>query len=188
MALSILKRVGLGVVLATLLVVAVGLFLPRTYTIERSIVIAASPQHIHDLCDDLEQWPRWTPWFKADPGIEITLGNRTRGEGAHQAWRGKGSRGALTFTRSDPSWGVGFNLELNNGSTEAACTMRYAVVDSGVKVTWDMTGDAGFNILDRFFGLMMDTVMGPLFDEGLARLKLAAEEAPTLAPAERDLG
>ena len=56
--------------------------------------------------------------------------------------------------------------------------MRYAVVDSGVQVTWDMKGDAGFNLLDRFFGLLMDAVVGPMFDEGLARLKLVAEEAP----------
>ena len=185
MGLSILKRVGMGVGLATLLVIGVGLFLPRTYTIERSIVITASKQQIHELCADLEQWPRWTPWFKADPGIEITMGPRSRGEGAHQAWHGKDSQGKLTFTRSDPAWGVGFDLWLNDGSTEAVCTMRYAVVDSGVQVTWDMTGDAGFNLLDRFFGLLMDPVVGPMFDEGLARLKLAVEQAPV---EERDIG
>lgn len=182
MAFTIFKRVGLGVGLATLLVIAVGLFLPRTYTIERSIVIAAPQNHIHELCGNLEEWPRWTPWFKADPGLEISLGNRTSGEGAAQSWQGKGSRGRLTFTRSDPAWGIGFDLELNNGSTEANCTLRYALVDSGVQVTWDMTGDAGYNILDRFFGLMMDTVMGPMFDEGLTRLKLVAEEAPSAPP------
>ena len=107
MAFSIFKRVGLGVGLATLLVIAVGLFLPRTYTIERSIVIAAPQNHIHELCGNLEEWPRWTPWFKADPGLEISLGNRTSGEGAAQSWQGKGSRGRLTFTRSDPAWGIG---------------------------------------------------------------------------------
>ncbi|RKZ14527.1 hypothetical protein DRQ50_08830 [bacterium] len=188
MGLSILKRVGMGVGLATIMIIAVGLFLPRTYTIERSIVITATQQHIHDLCGDLEQWPRWTPWFKADPGIEITMGGLTSGEGAHQTWHGKGSRGELTFTRSDPDWGVGFDLRLNGGSTDAVCTMRYALVDSGVRVTWDMTGDAGYNLLDRFFGLMMDTVIGPMFDEGLTRLKLVAEEAPAEDPGISDLG
>ena len=178
MAKSIFKRVGLGVLLATLVVVVVGLFLPRTYTVERSIVIAAPQATVHEFCEDLEQWPSWTPWFKSDPDLEITLGSRTRGEGAQQSWHGKGSNGRLTFTRADPEWGVSFDLWLNGGSTRASCNMRYAVVDSGVQVTWDMTGDAGFNILDRFFGLMMNSVMGPMFDEGLARLKLLAEKAP----------
>ena len=41
-----------------------------------------------------------------------------------------------------------------------------------------MTGDNGWNLLARYFGLMMDPLMGSMFDEGLARLKLVAEEAP----------
>ena len=183
MVLPLLKRIGLGIGLATLLVVGVGLALPREYTISRSIVIDASVDRIHELCDDLEQWPRWTPWFKADPNLEINVGPVTHGEGAHQSWDGKSSKGELTFTRSDPDWGVGFDLTFDDGGTRAACTMSYAPVDSGIQVTWVMTGDNGYDLLSRYFGLLMDSVMGPMFEEGLARLKLLAEEAPReLAP------
>jgi len=44
---QILKRIAIGVGLATLLVIAVGFVLPRTYTVERSVTIAAEPGHIH---------------------------------------------------------------------------------------------------------------------------------------------
>ena len=153
--------------------------MPRTYTIERSIVIAAPQERIHELCDNLEQWPRWIPWFKADPDLKITLGDVTRGEGAHQSWDGKGSVGELTFTRSDPAWGVDFDMVFDKGPTEVVCTMRDAPTDSGgIEVTWVMTGDNGYNLLARYFGLLMDPLMGSMFDEGLARLKLVAEEAP----------
>ena len=77
MIVPLLKRIGIGVGLATLLVIVVGLFLPRTYTIERSIVITAPQEHIHEFLDNLEQWPRWIPWFKADPDLQITLGSVT---------------------------------------------------------------------------------------------------------------
>ena len=179
MVIPLLKRLGIGVGLATLLVIVVGLFLPRTYTIERSIVITASQERIHESCDNLDHWPRWSPWCKADPDLKITLGDVTRGKGAHQSWISKASVGELTFTRSDPAWGVGFDMVFDKGPTEAICTMRYAPADSGgIEVTWVMTGDNGYNLLARYFGLLMDPLMGSMFDEGLVRLKLVAEEAP----------
>ena len=35
---------------------------------------------------------------------------------------------------------MGFDLRLNGGSTEAVCTTRYAMVDSGVQVTGQLAG------------------------------------------------
>jgi hypothetical protein len=86
--------------------------------------------------------------------------------------------GEPTFTRCDPDWGVGFDMLLDGRGRRAASTMSYADVGDGVQVTWEMVGDNGFNPLGRFAGLLMDMVVGPMFDEGLARLKLVAEEAP----------
>jgi hypothetical protein len=171
----ILRRIGIGVGLATLVFVAVGLFLPRTYTVSRSVVIAAPQARIHELCDDLERWPSWTPWFRSDPGMVITLGAVTRGVGAHQSWRSADGAGELTFTRSDPDWGVAFDLDFVDRGEEAVSTIRYAPVDGGVEVTWDMTGDNGWNIFARFLGVVMDPLFGPMFEDGLDRLKLVAE-------------
>ncbi len=60
--------------------------------------------------------------------------------------------------------------------------MRYAPADSGgVAVTWDMSGDSGWNFMARYLGLLMDTTVGPLLDDGLERLKLVAEgKAPAV--------
>ncbi len=178
MLVPILKRIGIGVAAATLLVVAAGLLLlPRTYGLSRSIVIAAPQDQVHALCEDLEQWPRWAPWFQADPGLAVTTGPVTRGPGARQTWDGKSSRGQVTFTGSDPDSGVAFDLVLGDDGRPAVSRLRYAVVDSGIQVTWDLQGDGGFNPLQRFVGLMMGPYLGPMFDEGLARMKLEAEEA-----------
>ncbi|MCP4574650.1 MAG: SRPBCC family protein [bacterium] len=172
----VLKRVGIGIVAATLLVVGIGLLLPRDYSVTRSVVIEASRDSVHALCSDLEQWPRWTPWFRADPDLEITLGSVTRGAGAHQSWVSGNAAGELTVTRSDPDWGVGFDLILDAKGRQAASTMLYADTDTGLQVTWELAGDNGMNPLGRVAGLLMDMVVGPMFDEGLARLKLVAEE------------
>ena len=176
MVLPILKRIGIGVGAATLLVVAVGLFLPRTWTVGRTVTIDAPTARVHALCDDLEQWPAWTPWFRADPELEITMGAVTRGVGAHQSWRGKDGAGELTFTASDPERGIAYDIAFIDRNTRAVCTMAYAPAANGAtEVTWTMTGDSGWNVMERYLGLLMDPLLGPMFEDGLERLKLVAE-------------
>ena len=45
----VLRLILIGVVLATLVVVAVGFLLPREYTVERRVTINAAPERIHAL-------------------------------------------------------------------------------------------------------------------------------------------
>ena len=46
---------------------------------------------------------------------------------------------------------------------------------SGTRVTWTNEGDMGANPVNRYFGLMMDSMVGPDFEAGLKNLKALAE-------------
>ncbi len=175
----ILKRIGLGVGLATLVVIAVGFLLPSEYSVSRTVTIQASPDHIHNFVGDLEQWAEWTPWVKADPTIKVIFGDKTSGVGAHQSWTGDSGGGSLTFTRTDPGWGVGYDMTLDGGKHPSQSTMQYKAMGDSTEVLWVMTGDNGINPFNRVFGLMMDPMVGPMFEEGLNRLKLIAEKVET---------
>jgi len=180
MVVPILNRIGIGVGAATLLVVGVGLMLPRTWTVSRTVQIDAPRARVHALCADLHEWPAWAPWFRADPALRIETGDVTSGAGAHESWQGESDHGHLTFTRSDPDWGVAYDI--TNRRLQARCAMRYAEGDSGrIAVTWEMTGDTGWNFMDRYLGRLMGPIQGPLLDDGLERLKLVAEgKAPAV--------
>jgi len=173
----ILKRIGIGIGLATVLVIAVGFALPSTYTISRSVTIQSDPTHIHTLVGDLHRWPDWTPWIKADPSIVVTFGDITEGVGAHQSWTDNSGGGELTFTRSDPDWGVAYDMNMDNGKYLSQSTMEYKRTDNATEVVWTMTGRNGNNPFNRYFGLMMDPMVGPMFEDGLNRLKLVAEKS-----------
>ncbi len=173
--LPVLKRIGIGVGIATVLVAIVGFTLPQSYTISRSIVIDAPPAEVHTYLGDLNKWPDWTPWFKGDTDLEVTVGTIAQGVGAHQAWAGNSSTGELTLTRCDKDWGVAFDMALDSGRKMTACTMCYNIVEGGTEVTWDMSGDNGMNLFARFASLALDPIIGPMFDEGLARLKMVTE-------------
>jgi hypothetical protein len=173
----ILKRIGIGVGLATVVVIAVGFLLPRQYEVTRTVAIKAPTAAIHPLVDDLERWPEWTPWAKSDPTIRITYGPVTAGVGAHQSWTGDSGGGELTLTRSDPDWGIAYDMSFQEGKYPSVSTMTYRAADGGgTEVAWTMTGDTGVNPFGRFFGLMMDPMVGPMFEDGLNRLKLLAEK------------
>lgn len=175
MGLAILKRIAIGVGAATLLVIAVGFMLPGTFTVTRSVTMKAEPATIHALVGDLERWPDWTPFLEADPTTVVTPGDRTSGVGASQNWNGKSGSGELTFTRSDPDWGIEYDMDFDEGAFLSFCTIRYEIVEGGTKVSWSMTGDHGMNVFKRYMGLMMDRWVGPMYEEGLLKLKHVAE-------------
>ncbi len=178
----ILKRIGLGIGLATLVVIAVGFMLPSQYTVSRTMNISASPDHIHTFVGDLEKWPDWTPWVKSDPTIKITFGDLTTGVGAHQSWAGDSGGGELTFTRTNPASGIGYDMSFEEGKHPSQGTMAYKATGDSTEVTWTMIGDNGANPFNRVFGLMMDPMIGPMFEDGLNRLKLIAEKETGTEP------
>ena len=181
----IIKRIGIGVGLATLVVVAVGFMLPSTFTVSRAVTINAEPARIHTLVGDLKEWPNWAPWAKADPSMVVTYGAATTGVGAHQSWVGDSGNGQLTFTRSEPDWGVAYDMTFDGEKHASRSTMTYLRAGSATEVVWVMTGDIGNNPFNRYFGLMMDPMIGPMFEDGLNRLKLESEkQGPAEEPAD----
>jgi hypothetical protein len=167
----------LVIVVAALLAVlaAVGFFLPSAYHVERSILIEAGPDRVHTLVGDLERWSDWGPWNDIDPSVKTVLGETTAGVGAHQTWSGKSGNGELTFTACDPRTGVAYDIFFNDGSDAAKGSVLYEVEADGTRVTWSMSGDFGMNLPGRYFGLLLNSMLGEIYEKGLSRLKERAE-------------
>ncbi|MEM7361894.1 MAG: SRPBCC family protein [Bacteroidota bacterium] len=169
---KILKTIFSILVILIVVVVVVGLFLPTSYTVERSVVIDATPQEIHNYVGDLNNWDSWEPWREADPSIVITKGEKTKGVGASQSWVGDTGDGALTFTKDSVNEGVEYDLVFDGGSYESQSAITYDPLENGdTKVTWTMSGDVGMPIVGGYFALMMDSMVGDTFDKGLSNLK-----------------
>ena len=82
---KILKTIFSLIIVLIVVLVVVGLFLPTSYTVERSIVIDAQPAQIHKYIRDLNQWNTWEPWTEEDPTIIVSKGEKTQGVGASQS-------------------------------------------------------------------------------------------------------
>jgi hypothetical protein len=171
--------IGMLVLLATLVVV--GFLLPSGYRVERSIVIDADREHVHALVSDLRRWPEWTPWQEIDPTIRTVYGEKTTGVGAHQVWSGESGGGELTFIRCDPDTGIVYEMHFGEDRNRSLSSIEYEAVPEGTRVTWAMAGDFGLNLAGRYVGLMMDRMVGGMFEDGLRRLKARAEASEDVA-------
>lgn len=167
------------VIVIIVVVVVVGLFLPTSYTVERSVVIDAPPAEIHKYVGDLNRWDAWEPWKEGDPSIVVTRGEKTKGVGASQSWVGNSGDGALTFTKDSQTQGIEYDLVFDGGTYVCQSAMLYSPLEDGeTQVTWTMTGDMGTPVVGGYFALMMDSMVGEMFDKGLSNLKNTVEGQP----------
>ncbi len=175
--------VSLGALL--IVFVAVGMVLPSSYSLERSLTIDAAPETIHRLVGDLRQWPAWTPWIEADPTIQTTYGPTTTGVGASQTWTGKDGLGELTLTSSDPQTGVEYDIVFDERFM-ATGVLHYEATPNGTLVVWSMKGEMD-NFISRYMGLLMNALVGPDLESGLGKLKAVVEALPPEGPPSEDV-
>jgi effector-binding domain-containing protein len=176
----ILKKIAFVVAGLAALLAGVGFLLPRTVHVERSAVIAAPRATVFTLVDGYRLFNRWSPWAALDPSAAYAYEGPEWGVGATMSWTGDpktvGS-GKQAITASRPFEEVDTDLSFSGQGT-AKQKITLAPEGGGTKVTWGLDIDMGAGPLFRFFGFMMDGMIGKDFEKGLASLKSFAESLP----------
>ncbi len=153
---------------------------PSTFRISRSATMAAPPEVVFMLGNDLHRFQEWSPWAKLDPGCKTTFHGPAAGTGAAFSWSGNNKVGAgrMTLTGSRPPESILFTLEFLK-PFKATHTAEFTFQPSGHQtvVTWTMTGKCNF--MAKAFGLFMncDKMVGGDFEKGLAQMRTLAEAA-----------
>lgn len=169
-----MKKPLLGLLAGIVLFGVIGLFLPAEYSVERSVLIAASPAQIHELVDDLTRWPDWMPWSAMDKSIELAPGAVGRGAGATLTMHSPRGTADVEVKRSDPS-GVDYvmAIEMAGNKVPWQGSIHYTPTDAGTRVTWIMHGLMDVPVLGGYFALSADRTLGVAMDRGLAQLRIA---------------
>jgi uncharacterized protein YndB with AHSA1/START domain len=159
-----------------LLAVAVGLFLPSAFEVQRSIDVKAPPAKVYDLVADPRLWAKWSAWNRRDPKMDMTFAGPPFGQGARWSWKSasEGS-GSMEFTRVEPNVRIEYALAFPDFGMKSGGTFRFDPIAGGTRVTWTNAGDFGRNPLKHYLAVMMDHLVGPDFQAGLANLKAVAE-------------
>ena len=148
-----MKKLLTGLVFAAALVAVAALFLPTAWRVERSVLIEGELDQVHSRVERLDQWRDWTVWNRdADPGLMWEYEGPLRGEGSVMRWRGEGGTGELVIRSSARGAGITYHLSEDGGRSQAQGAIGYLQLPDGVRVTWTLTGELGWNPYLRLLG------------------------------------
>lgn len=177
---NIIKKVIATIVLAAIMFAVVGFFLPHTAHVERSITIDAPPSMVFTVLNGFKQFPRWSPWAELDPDATTTLAGAPAGVGAKMSWSGNAQvgSGSQEILESAPYSQIKLRLTFGDLPGDFVATYTLVPEGNGTKVTWGFDADYGSSLLGRYFGLLSDSMLGPDYEKGLARLESFVEGLP----------
>jgi hypothetical protein len=173
-----LKYIAIPIGLAVIVLLIVAAMQPATYHVERTTTIAAAPDKIHPLVDDFHNWQQWSPWANLDPGMKVTYSGPPSGPGAVYEWEGnrkvgEGRMEILAAQAAETSIKLDF---LKPFESHTKSNFILAPQGAATRVTWTLDGPNTF--VSKLMGIFvpMDKMVGKDFENGLGKLKAAAEQ------------
>jgi carbon monoxide dehydrogenase subunit G len=167
-------------VLAVAIVLLLAVRQPDTFRVERAARIAAPPERIFPLINDMRQMNAWNPFVKKDPNLKGSYSGPASGPGAAYSFEGNkevGS-GSLRIVGATVPTSVAMKLDMT-APMKANNDILFSLVPEGqaTRVTWSMEGPCPY--LGKVMGVIfnMDKMVGGTFETGLADLKAKAERA-----------
>lgn len=174
---QILKKVIIVIVAILLLLLVVALLLPSKYHVSRSIEINQPDSVVFEKVVNFNYRASWDPWIGMEPNAKTEISGPAGEPGAQWSWEGeKIGKGRMTIQEVEKNRRIKSKLEfLEPQSGESDVTWEFTPVANGTQVTWSFSGVSEYPI-GRYFGIMMDSMVGGDFERGLANLKKVCEQ------------
>lgn len=175
---NLIKRIFFIVLGLVILLAIIGFFLPKTAKVERSITIKSKAEVPFQLINNLKEWEKWSPWHQKDTATVWTFSENPEGKDAFYTWSSEKSevgKGKFTINESNPFKEISTTMEFD-GMDGAAVNFNFETNGDEVTIKWSLENNLGFNPFFRYFGLMMDKMVGPDFEQGLSKLKEVSEK------------
>jgi len=169
----ILKNVVIAVAVLLILLLAVAFFLPATFSVQRSAVIAAPADQIYAKFAMPRTWATWSAWTtEADPTLVYTYAGPDSGVGAIMKFTAKKlGNGELEIVEAVPGRAVGYELRMTGTDMKVNGHVTFEPAEGGTKVTWRDTGNLGKNVLLRYLGPMLDRNLAAAYEKSFAGLR-----------------
>jgi effector-binding domain-containing protein len=170
-------KIILYIVLAIVLLGAAAVFMiPTEYHVERSMTINAPQKLIMQQAGKFENFVKWSPWNKLDPNMTYTIEGTDGEVGSRYSWVGNDQvgEGSMEITSVSENKIEEDLIFLKPFESQAKVSLTFETTSDGTKVTWAMDSESPrpMNLMNP----MMDGMMGPDFESGLAELKVLSEK------------
>jgi hypothetical protein len=155
----------------------IGLALPPTFKVSRTVRINNSAAGIYPYLNTIERWPEWTILNKSkDATILYSFSGPERGIGGTMTFDGeKLGNGKIIILDSERDHSLNFELKLNEEQVSIHGVILLVPKSSGTDVTITLEGNVGFHLVNRYIILMTNHFYGPMIEETLQNLQTLSE-------------
>lgn len=178
---SALRNLALGLFILVAVLIGVGFALPDSTHVERSISVNARPSTVFTLLNTYSRFNEWSPWAELDPQTQYSISGPVSGVGARLAWTSQDPQvgsGSQEIIESVPFERIATKLVFNDFPADNTATYTLTPQGQGTLITWGYDVTYHGSLLFRYFGLMLDRMIGPDYERGLAKLKPLVEALP----------
>ena len=179
---TFLKITGLLV----LALAVIPLFLSSHFSMTRAIEINAPVLTVFSKLSDLNEYNKWNPFPEGDSTNQTYVTGL--GVGSTLIWKcNKTGEGKMTITGINPNKSVDVKMEFYKPMSGEGL-VRWVLnskSDSVTEMVWSF--EQGLPYFSRYFGLVMDSMMGKHFEKGLLNYKALVESQAKLR-VENELG
>lgn len=175
---TLLLSVGGLALLALAALLAYAATRPDMFRFERSVTIAASPEQIHPLINDMRRFNTWNPYNRKDPAMKGSYRGPEAGPGAAFDFDGNHNIGKGTISIVEPSGPNTVNMQLDMREPMNArnqIEFRLRPQGGSTEVTWSLQGPTPYIAKVMHIVLDVEGMMRRDLDTGLAALKALAE-------------
>lgn len=162
------------VLILILIVVVLANIAPKSYNVNRNVVINKPLPDVFQYLKSLKNQDNWSPWAEKDPNMKKTF-NGTDGEvGFTSTWVGNKDvgEGEQEITGVVENKKIESQLRfLKPFKSTSDAYLKVKEKDGGTKVTWGFSGKNKFPISIMMLFMNMDKSVGKDFEYGLNKLK-----------------
>lgn len=172
-----LRRILAIIICLALILISIGLLLPRKIHVERSLLISAAPQSIYKQVNTIKNWGKWSSWLKLDSNAQLSFSGPESGNGANMTWESKNvnvGKGSLSIINSLPFDSILFMLDYGKKGNSKG-KFEFIKRDKNTLVVWNLETDLGMNPISRWVGLFSDRMLGPELMRGLQNIRKLTE-------------
>ncbi|NOU58997.1 SRPBCC family protein [Marinifilum caeruleilacunae] len=162
-----------------LIVGALHFMAPKTYQVDRKIVVNQEIETVFKSLCSLKEQQIWSPWAELDPEMKVTYNGTDGSVGSFTYWIGNKDvgEGEQEIIKIEPNSYIETELRFMK-PFESTSTGYFELkpVADGTEITWGLKGDSSFPTTLFMVFMDMDENVGPDFEKGLAKFKAYIEK------------
>jgi hypothetical protein len=173
---KVVRGFVIAIALCFVVLLVVAFFLPGTFSVESSAIVAAPATELYARFATPRTWARWSAWTtEADPTLAYTYTGPDSGVGAVMKWTSKKmGNGQLAIVEAMPAQMVSYELSMTGTDMTVHGHVMFEPAADGTKVTWRDTGSLGKNVMLRYLRPVLDKSLHEAYAKSFAKLQREA--------------